>query len=319
VSYTIPDDSPKRQAALRVGAELTRALEVQGLSLKALSRALGGTSHTKLWQYKRGRILPRLSTAVEISEALAWPRIAELVREFRSKPCHQCGRMFVMEGGSANKRYCGDRCRGAALRLRAHTQQAESAEDDPERRLVARIKAELGRVRGRAGATVSRLELRDAVAEFERTAPQSRTRRALQDRDRHIAAVEAFCNGCEPEGMCRDAGCPLRAVSPLPLSEMRDVEAAVRAPGRWAQPGARERHTADMRRRHAANPSWAEGIRQRNLQRWAAMSPSERAEIARKISAANKGRASFRACGCPNRAHRRDCALAPRLDRVVGE
>jgi transcriptional regulator with XRE-family HTH domain len=30
-------------------------------------------------------------------------------------------------------------------------------------------------------------------------------------------AVDAFCRTCEPEGVCADATCPLRAVSPLPL------------------------------------------------------------------------------------------------------
>jgi hypothetical protein len=33
------------------------------------------------------------------------------------------------------------------------------------------------------------------------------------------AAVEAFCRSCQPEGFCRDAGCQLRGVSPLPLPQ----------------------------------------------------------------------------------------------------
>lgn len=283
MSYTIPDSSPKRAVALRVGEELAKALEARDVSLKALSRALGGTSHTKLWQYKRGRILPRLSTALEISEALTWPRIAELVREARSMACHQCGRMFVMEGGSGNKRYCGDRCRSAAQALREHTRQAESADDAPERRLVARIKTELVRVRGRAGATVSRIELKDAIAEFERSSPQSRTRRAVQDRDRHIAAVEAFCNGCEPEGVCRDAGCALRPVSPLPVRAARPVETPTKAPGRWATAEARQAHSDEMRRRHAADPEWRERTRRQSAARWASLTPEERRQRVAKM------------------------------------
>lgn len=276
MSYTIPDTSPKRAAAVRVGEELTKALEARDVSLKALNRALGGTSQTKLWQYKRGRILPRLSTALEISEALVWPRIGELVREARSLACHQCGRMFVMEGGSMNKRYCNKRCRNAAQRLREHMGQAENADDAPERRLVARVKAELLRVRGRAGATVSRMELKDAVAEFERSRPQSRTRRALLDRDRHILAVEAFCNGCEPEGVCRDAECPLRSVSPLPVRTARDVATPTKAPGRWASAEAREAHSEDMRQRHAEDPEWRERTRRQTAARWASLTPEER-------------------------------------------
>ena len=31
-------------------------------------------------------------------------------------------------------------------------------------------------------------------------------------------AVDAYCRGCEPMGLCQPADCPLRGVSPLPLS-----------------------------------------------------------------------------------------------------
>lgn len=37
----------------------------------------------------------------------------------------------------------------------------------------------------------------------------------------HQEAVAAYCRGCEPEGLCRDAACPLRPVSPLPLADRR--------------------------------------------------------------------------------------------------
>lgn len=282
MSYTIPDTSPKRAVAMRVGEELTRALEARDVSLKALSRALGGTSHTKLWNYKRGRILPRLSTALEIAEALDWPRIGEIVRWARSSACHTCGRLFVMEGGSMNKRYCNDRCRDAALKLRKHTGQAESADEDPERRLVARIKTELDRVHGRTAA-VSRTELKDAIAEFGRTSPHSRTRRAVAERDRHMLAVEAFCNGCEPEGVCRDAGCPLRPVSPLPLRAARPVAMPTKALGRWGHPGAREVHAEDVRRRHAEDPEWRERTRRATTAQWAALTPEERRQRIAKM------------------------------------
>lgn len=35
--------------------------------------------------------------------------------------------------------------------------------------------------------------------------------------DKYTRAVLAFCRACEPEGMCRNASCELRPVSPLPL------------------------------------------------------------------------------------------------------
>lgn len=36
-------------------------------------------------------------------------------------------------------------------------------------------------------------------------------------------AVDAFCRSCEPEGLCRDAACPLRSASPLPLYKAKSA------------------------------------------------------------------------------------------------
>jgi hypothetical protein len=44
--------------------------------------------------------------------------------------------------------------------------------------------------------------------------PRETYQRAL---DLHQAAVADFCASCEPGGVCKDAGCELRPVSPLPL------------------------------------------------------------------------------------------------------
>lgn len=35
--------------------------------------------------------------------------------------------------------------------------------------------------------------------------------------EEHVEAVRAYCRACEPEGLCRDDGCALRSVSPLPF------------------------------------------------------------------------------------------------------
>lgn len=34
------------------------------------------------------------------------------------------------------------------------------------------------------------------------------------------AAIDAYCRGCEPEGVCRTPACPLQPFSPLPLVEL---------------------------------------------------------------------------------------------------
>lgn len=47
------------------------------------------------------------------------------------------------------------------------------------------------------------------------------TRLARERLSLHQQAVAAFCHGCEPEALCRDASCALRPVSPLPLADRR--------------------------------------------------------------------------------------------------
>lgn len=49
----------------------------------------------------------------------------------------------------------------------------------------------------------------------QRRGLESLARRRLTD---YQDAVAAFCRQCEPEGVCRVAKCPLRALSPLPLA-----------------------------------------------------------------------------------------------------
>lgn len=40
------------------------------------------------------------------------------------------------------------------------------------------------------------------------------------------AAINDFCNGCEPEGLCRDNECPIRPHSPLPFIPLSKVRPA---------------------------------------------------------------------------------------------
>lgn len=71
------------------------------------------------------------------------------------------------------------------------------------------------------------------------------------------ASVNAMCRACEPEGACRDSGCELRSVSPLPLIEVRPVPRAEkgtirRGPGAAQQEHRREYNREWMRRKRAA-------------------------------------------------------------------
>ncbi len=311
MSYLIPDDSPKRAIALRFASELNRALASRGVGVKQVEKALGTRSHTQLHWYRQGRNLPRLRQATLLAEVLAWPMLVEIVREARTKICAVDGRSFVDEGGAGAKRYCSPRCREQASRDRARIHNLESREahgyqvNDAETVLVARLEQELERVRQAEvqrrgqGGYIRRREVRAALDQYRRAAPVGRRERIRLRLDEHITAVEAFCGSCEPEGVCRNAECPLRNVSPLPYSPMRDVGLAQKAPGRWSQPGAREEASEQKR-------AW-----------WAGLPPARRREVVDAMAARRYRKDEERPgvtraeCGCPvSRLHDRDCPLA---------
>lgn len=91
----------------------------------------------------------------------------------------------------------------------------------------------------------------------------------------HARAVAAYCNGCEPEGRCVTADCPLRPVSPLPLyADRLDVAQVKPKPHN----GFRE--------------SGADSARMARV--WASYTPKERAE---RIGRAADGRRTALAGG----------------------
>jgi hypothetical protein len=61
------------------------------------------------------------------------------------------------------------------------------------------------------------------IAYNRRVDSPARDRAVLAERTaaRYVAAVDAFCRACEPDGACRTPECPLRVVSPLPLARGR--------------------------------------------------------------------------------------------------
>lgn len=61
--------------------------------------------------------------------------------------------------------------------------------------------------------------------DWRRTRTLTETRLTKDRLALHQEAVAAFCRQCEPEGQCRDAGCLLRPVSPLPMAVSRRVAA----------------------------------------------------------------------------------------------
>lgn len=189
MTYTIPPDSPKAVQAAEFGRELVKACRARSVPLKELERA-AGVGHTCLDNYRRGLILPRTETAYVLAAALDWPQLRVLVDRFRTATCGRsgCERRFRNDGGS-RKRYCSYECQQIARARRQASQRARRA-------------GQTGDGRSRA-AQIARLHSAVKIAD-EKVAVLS-------------SAIGAMCLECEPEAICRQAECPLRPFSPLPL------------------------------------------------------------------------------------------------------
>jgi transcriptional regulator with XRE-family HTH domain len=168
MTYVIPVSSLKQPRAERFARELERAMSERKVGSRPLAESVGcGRSAVQQWRH--GSVLPRITMAQRLAEALDWPRLESLAAEVRRKECVVCKAGFVDDSGSDNRVYCSMECR--------------------------RVKAsmDLGTDRRQ----------RSSFAEHRLRS--------------HMAAIAEMCRQCQPDGMCVDAECPLRAVSPLPL------------------------------------------------------------------------------------------------------
>lgn len=229
MTYTVSAGSPKEAHARRFAAELARALHVRGITKNELGRA-SGVGHTAIDHYANAAVLPRTMTARAIADALAWPRLFEIVQLSRQGVCKLalCRKPFTNNGG-ARKLYCSYQCRDVAEKLRLSKTRAAA------------------RTRGADARTerAARDNLRGVIREVR------------EERDELRIAVEAMCRSCEPGGVCQTYDCPLRPVSPLPLNDRRigsgiaQTDFALRS-ARWDKPGRREAHSARMVEMHAS-------------------------------------------------------------------
>ena len=290
--------SPRREIARRFGIELREAMAARGIGTKTLAPQVPcATSAIANW--RSGYNLPTLKTALKLSESLQWPKLLQIAQEARQGVCPVDGTVFINEGGKP-KLYCSSRCRGMAEAARQKSYVPEP--DIVLAKEIDRLAAKPGPIRKR--------DLKAAVGTFRTTRNKGVRITLARDLDRSRAAVEAFCRSCEWDGFCKTPECELRPVSPLPLEPRIELpEPAERAQGAWG-PDNREAMVASVQAANAER--WDRpGERQRASEQkrdwWAGLTPAERVEWTRKVSESRKGQATFRACGCPNRAHRRDC------------
>lgn len=268
MTYTIPPDSAKAVKALAFGREMVRAMRARDIPQKEVAKA-AGVGHTALDHYRTGAILPKTATALAIAEVLDWPKLARIIEAARTFVCARagCGRIYRHEGGGPRK-YCTSSCASqAAVQRIASTRLRQAGQTGDGRHAAAAI------ARLRSAARIA--DERAVVAE---------------------SAIGAYCRECEPEGLCRQADCPLRSFSPLPLATRKGTgqprtHARIRvelnrkaAPARsasmtrrWADPEWRERQTAVLRAAAARQtPEQREARRRAVAAAKAARTPEQR-------------------------------------------
>lgn len=126
-----------------------------------------------------------------------------------------------------------------------------------------------------------------------RSATPSRERAVVAERRLSLYrdAVAAYCAGCEPDGLCRDAGCDLRPVSPLRLAlrEASTIIAVAPDPPR-AVSEAQRRASSEANRRRWALPGAREAMSERQRARIAAWTPERREAWIAAVSAGRRRR-----------------------------
>lgn len=294
--------SQRRTHAARFAHVLRQAIKARGASKLRVCEATG-IPRSNLGYYLAGRNLPTVAVAKVLADVLDDDKLLRIVIDGRTVRCGRegCPRSFLYEGGKP-KVYCSEDCASLAAKMRGGTDPL----DEGSKVLYQAVKGEVDRVHG-TNLPVSRRLLTKALDQYARSGSKRHARvRTVQRRvDAYAEAVDAMCRSCEPEGLCQQPECPLRAFSPLPLAgtyteekkgrPIREPEGpwgptnrerqlvAVREANdrRWARPGERERARDLMLDRHASM-SDDERTRWRALVGMAAMTPEARSAAATK-------------------------------------
>jgi hypothetical protein len=261
MTYVVTSGTLKATRAKEWGEEMIRACRARNITFNELGRTVNH-GHTAIGYYRKGSILPRTETAIAISQALDWPRLATMIVAFRSGTCARsgCGRSFRNDGGGP-KKYCSSVC----LKIAANVRIAE-------------------RRRRQAGQAKSPERLRSAA--------DRRMKGVISTLQGELAVMHEYvakmCRACEPDGLCRALDCPLRPISPLPFHEQigeaksdrerrrntwtpeRRERLRIATIARWARPGEREAQAARSKAWHQS------------------ATPEERSARGRKIAAARR-------------------------------
>lgn len=280
--------SQRRSAAAKFAQALRAAKARKRVGNRVICEA-AGIPRSNLGYYLTARNLPTIQVAKLLADVLDEPLLVQIALQARTITCGRqgCSRSFVYEGGKP-KVYCSEDCVQLARKLAA----GDDEFDTGGKRLYALVAAELEDARA-SGRSVRRAALDVGLVAYQRADAKRHARFATYQRriDGLQGSIDEMCRGCEPEGLCRTPECSLRAFSPLPLegtfSAQRRAGELRRPEGAWG-PTNRGRMLEvirDANERRWSRPGEREAQSAASRDRMAAMTPEERAERGRRISA----------------------------------
>lgn len=165
---------------------LRRRMDYQGLTSRVMANALG-CNRASVTQWRGGLRLPEARFLAGIADLLDAPALVFIAAEYRTGRCDECGKPYVMQAKAGHpQRFCDRTCKNTYNT----------------------------RIRRKSSAT-KRSEL--ATARLRQQAAEAARDKARRERNDLLDDVMTYCNWCEPEGLCRDAGCTWRRHSPLPM------------------------------------------------------------------------------------------------------
>ena len=173
--------TPYELAKAHFRTRLRTAMKRAGYDQKTLAIEVG-MSRWAVGCWVNGRTMPKGEVAARLAEVLDAPDLVGLTLDARRRVCAWCQGAYQATEKLTVARFCTKECRVAWW----HWERSQQA---GERRLdnLVQTRTEVDRLR--------------------------HERRTL------TSAIDAMCRACEWDGVCKDAGCALRDVSPLPLAK----------------------------------------------------------------------------------------------------
>lgn len=182
------DPNGYAQAKAQFKQRMRAAMTRQGFNQTSLAAALGIPRST-VCSWADGRTLPEGDWPARLARELEADDLAALAFAARSRVCDWCRGTYQAGSRLSASHFCSQACRVRWWHVEKSRRAGKRREED-----IIQLRNEVERLRS----------------------------------ERHdlTTAVSRMCRICEWDGICKDAACPLRTVSPFPIELVRKEGAA---------------------------------------------------------------------------------------------